>query len=90
MTGLALYLMTGFTPDVSQGTLVRNRSPAGLRHRFRLVPLSTVAFGTLAPVLRTQGTGSLQSDAQYRSKHWHIHDELSAGAQFRYYTGRSY
>ena len=57
ITGLALYLMTGFTPDVSQGTLIRT----GLVHGFGIgcvfVPLGTVAFGTLPPALRTQGTG---------------------------------
>jgi hypothetical protein len=46
MTGMALHLMTGFTPDVSQSTLIRT----GL-------PLSRGAFGTLVPALRTQATG---------------------------------
>jgi DHA2 family multidrug resistance protein len=50
--------MTGFTPDVSQGTLIR----AGLMQAFGIgfvfVPLGTVAFGTLAPALRAQGAGS--------------------------------
>src|ERR1700676_3822045 len=57
ITGFALYLMTGFTPDVSQATLVLS----GFIHVFGIVcvfvPLSTVAFGTLAPALRTQATG---------------------------------
>jgi DHA2 family multidrug resistance protein len=57
MTGLSLYLMTGFTPDVSQGTLIRTGLLQGVGLGFVFVPLGTVAFGTLAPALRTQGTG---------------------------------
>src|SRR6202163_680559 len=57
ITGLALYLMTGFTPDVSQGTLVRTGLTQGFGIGCVFVPLSTVAFGTLAPALRTQATG---------------------------------
>jgi MFS transporter, DHA2 family, multidrug resistance protein len=57
ITGLALYLMTGFTPDVSQATLVRTGLIQGFGIGCVFVPLSTVAFGTLAPALRTQATG---------------------------------
>jgi MFS transporter, DHA2 family, multidrug resistance protein len=56
-TGLSLYLMTGFTPDVSQGTLIRTGLMQGFGIGFVFVPLGTVAFRTLAPALRTQGTG---------------------------------
>src|SRR6202011_883882 len=56
-TGLSLYLMTGFTPDVSQGTLIRTGLLQGFGLGFVFVPLGTLAFGTLAPALRTQGTG---------------------------------
>jgi len=56
-TGMALHLMTGFTPDVSQGTLIRTGLMQGFGIGIVFVPLSTVAFGTLAPALRTQGTG---------------------------------
>jgi DHA2 family multidrug resistance protein len=57
ITGLALYLMTGFTPDVSQGTIIRTGLIQGFGIGCVFVPLSTVAFGTLAPALRTQGAG---------------------------------
>jgi MFS transporter, DHA2 family, multidrug resistance protein len=57
ITGLALYLMTGFTPEVSQATLVRTGLIQGFGIGCVFVPLSTVAFGTLAPALRTQATG---------------------------------
>jgi DHA2 family multidrug resistance protein len=57
ITGSSLYLMTGFTPDVSQGTLIRTGLMQGFGIGFVFVPLGTVAFGTLAPALRTQGAG---------------------------------
>jgi DHA2 family multidrug resistance protein len=57
MTGLSLYQMTGFTPDVSQGILIRTGMLQGFGIGFVFVPLGTVAFGTLPPALRTQGTG---------------------------------
>jgi MFS family permease len=47
ITGFALYLMTGFTPDVSQGTLVRTGLIQGFGIGCVFVPLGTVAFGTL-------------------------------------------
>jgi MFS transporter, DHA2 family, multidrug resistance protein len=56
-TGYALYLMTGFTPDVSQGTLIRTGLIQGFGIGCVFVPLGTVAFGTLPPALRTEGTG---------------------------------
>jgi len=56
-TGLALHAMTGFTPEVSEGTLVRTGLLQGFGIGCVFVPLSTVAFGTLAPALRTQATG---------------------------------
>jgi MFS transporter, DHA2 family, multidrug resistance protein len=57
ITGFALYLMTGFTPDVSQATLIRTGLIQGFGIGCVFVPLSTVAFGTMAPALRTQATG---------------------------------
>src|SRR6202790_3165288 len=57
ITGLALYQLTGFTPDVSQGTLVRTGLIQGFGIGCVFVPLSAVEFGTLAPALRTQATG---------------------------------
>jgi hypothetical protein len=72
--------MTGFTSDVSQGTLIRTDLTQGFGIGCVFLPLSTVTFGTLAPALHTQGTGLLQPDAQYRSEHRHLDDELSLGA----------
>jgi MFS transporter, DHA2 family, multidrug resistance protein len=48
ITGLGLYLMTGFTPDVSQGTLARTGLIQGFGIGCVFVP---------APALRTQATG---------------------------------
>jgi MFS transporter, DHA2 family, multidrug resistance protein len=56
LTALALWEMTGFTPDVSQGTIVRTGLVQGLGLGFIFVPLSTITFATLAPEYRTQGT----------------------------------
>src|SRR3954447_15298409 len=56
LTALALYEMAGFTPDVSQGTLIRTGVVQGLGLGFIFVPLSTITFATLTPEFRTQGT----------------------------------
>jgi MFS transporter, DHA2 family, multidrug resistance protein len=61
ITALALYLMMGFTPDVSRGTLIRTGLIQGFGIGCVFVPLSTVAFGTLVPALRTQATGLLRN-----------------------------
>jgi DHA2 family multidrug resistance protein len=56
LTAFALYEMAGFTPDVSQATLVRTGIVQGFGLGFIFVPLSTITFATLSPALRTQGT----------------------------------
>jgi len=56
LTAFALYEMTGFTPDVSQGTLIRTGIVQGFGLGFIFVPLSTITFATLTPEFRTQGT----------------------------------
>jgi DHA2 family multidrug resistance protein len=48
--------MSGFTPDVSQWTLIRTGVLQGAGLGFMFVPLSTITFATLAPEYRTQGT----------------------------------
>jgi DHA2 family multidrug resistance protein len=55
LTAFSLWEMTGFTPDVSQGTLIRTGMVQGLGLGFIFVPLSTITFSTLAPIYRTQG-----------------------------------
>ncbi len=56
LTSLALYEMAGFTPDVSQGILIRTGIVQGFGLGFIFVPLSTITFATLTPEFRTQGT----------------------------------
>ncbi|HEX6957566.1 MAG TPA: DHA2 family efflux MFS transporter permease subunit [Ferrovibrio sp.] len=56
LTFVALWEMTGWTPDVSEADIVRTGITQGLGLGFMFVPLSTITFATLAPHLRTQGT----------------------------------
>jgi DHA2 family multidrug resistance protein len=56
LTAFALDEMSGFTPDVSQGTLVRTGIVQGFGLGFIFVPLSTITFATLPPEFRIQGT----------------------------------
>jgi DHA2 family multidrug resistance protein len=57
LTATALYEMTGFTPDVSQWTIIRTGFLQGAGLGFIFVPLSTITFSTLRPELRTEATG---------------------------------
>jgi DHA2 family multidrug resistance protein len=57
VTAFALWEMTGFTADVSQGTIMRTGFVQGMGLGFIFVPLSTVTFATLPPALRTEATG---------------------------------
>ncbi|WP_428682292.1 DHA2 family efflux MFS transporter permease subunit [Reyranella sp.] len=56
ITAAVLWEMTGFTPNVSQWTLVRTGVLQGMGLGFMFVPLSTITFATLPGHLRTQGT----------------------------------
>jgi DHA2 family multidrug resistance protein len=49
--------MTGWTPDVSQTTIIGNGVVQGAGLGFLFVPLSTVTLGTLPPEQRTEGAG---------------------------------
>jgi DHA2 family multidrug resistance protein len=57
LTGWSLYQMTGWTPDVSQMTLMSNGVVQGAGLGFLFVPLSAVTLGTLPPNQRTEGAG---------------------------------
>lgn len=57
LTALALWEMTGFTPDVSQMTIIRTGFIQGAGLGLIFVPLSTLTFSTLAPSDRTDATG---------------------------------
>jgi DHA2 family multidrug resistance protein len=56
LTAAVLWEMTGFTPSVSEWTLIRTGILQGLGLGFMFVPLSTITFATLPGHLRTQGT----------------------------------
>jgi DHA2 family multidrug resistance protein len=51
------YEMTGWTPDVSEMTIIRNGVIQGAGLGFLFVPLSAVALATLPPEHRTEGAG---------------------------------
>jgi DHA2 family multidrug resistance protein len=51
-----LWEMTGWTPDVSMTTLVTATVLQGVGLGFVFIPLNLVAFATLDPALRTDGT----------------------------------
>ena len=56
LTAAVLWEMTGFTPDVSEWTLIRTGVLQGMGLGFMFVPLSTITFATLPGSFRTQGT----------------------------------
>ncbi|MFL9811816.1 DHA2 family efflux MFS transporter permease subunit [Stutzerimonas sp. VN223-3] len=53
----SMWLMTGWTPDVSMQTVIYVGLMQGASLGFMFVPLSTVAFATLPVSLRADGTG---------------------------------
>jgi DHA2 family multidrug resistance protein len=57
LTAWPMYEMTGWTPDVSQTTIISNGLIQGAGLGFLFVPLSTAALSTLAPEQRTEGAG---------------------------------
>jgi DHA2 family multidrug resistance protein len=57
LTAWAFYVMTGWTPDVSQRTIVVVGIIQGIGLGFLFVPLSVITLSTLAPELRAEGAG---------------------------------
>jgi MFS transporter, DHA2 family, multidrug resistance protein len=57
LTAWSFYVMTGWTPDVSQTTIVLVGIIQGVGLGFIFVPLSVVTLSTLAPELRAEGAG---------------------------------
>jgi DHA2 family multidrug resistance protein len=55
LTAIALYEMSGFTPDVSQFTLIWTGMVQGFGLGFLFVPIQTIAFATLPAHQRTDG-----------------------------------
>src|SRR3984893_8907994 len=57
LTAWAMYDMTGWTPNVSQWTIAVTGFVQGAGLGFLFVPLTTVAFATLAPEQRADAAG---------------------------------
>ena len=57
LTAWAMWAMTGWTPDVSQWTIVSVGFVQGMGLGFLFVPLTTMAFSTLPAAMRGEGTG---------------------------------
>ncbi|PZM10739.1 DHA2 family efflux MFS transporter permease subunit [Rhizobium tubonense] len=57
LTAWAMYEMTGWTPDVSQWTIITVGFVQGAGLGFLFVPLTTIAFATLPAHMRGEGTG---------------------------------
>jgi len=57
LSAWAMYDMTGWTPDVSQWTVVSTGFVQGAGLGFLFVPLTTVTFATLPAAMRGEGTG---------------------------------
>ncbi len=57
LTAWAMWRMTGWTPDISQWTIVSTGFVQGAGLGFLFVPLTTVTFSTLPTELRGAGTG---------------------------------
>ena len=59
MLSLSIFMLEGWTPDVSVGYMTTTIIIQGAGLGFVFVPLQVVAFYTLSPALRTQGTALL-------------------------------
>jgi MFS transporter, DHA2 family, multidrug resistance protein len=53
----ALWLMTAWTPDISEWDLVTAGFIQGISIGFLAIPINVIAFATLSPELRTEATG---------------------------------
>jgi MFS transporter, DHA2 family, multidrug resistance protein len=56
LTAWSFYAMTGWTPDISQMTIVIVEVIQGVVLGFLFVPLSTVTLSTLSPELRAKAS----------------------------------
>jgi len=57
LSAWAFYAMTGWTPDVSQWTIVWVGVVQGIGLGFLFVPLSAATLATVSPAQRTEGAG---------------------------------
>lgn len=59
LLGTSLYMMEFWTPDISRSFMTETIVIQGAGLGFVFIPLQTVSFSTLAPMLRTQGAALL-------------------------------
>jgi len=78
LTAWPFQAMTGWTPDVSQETIIGVGIIQGMGLGFLTVPLTVVALSTLSPERRTEGAGLLQPVTQHRIERRHLRGEQSA------------
>jgi DHA2 family multidrug resistance protein len=57
ITAWSFYVMTGWTPDVSQMTIIVTGVIQGIGLGFLFVPLSAASLSTLSPEVRAEGAG---------------------------------
>ncbi len=57
LTAWSFYIMTGWTPNVSQSSIIGVGVVQGIGLGFLFVPLSAATLSTLSPVQRTEGAG---------------------------------
>ena len=57
LTAWSFYAMTGWTPDISQETIILVGIVQGVGLGFLFVPLSAATLSTLSPAQRTEGAG---------------------------------
>jgi MFS transporter, DHA2 family, multidrug resistance protein len=57
ITAWSFYVMTGWTPDVSQTTIILVGVIQGIGLGFLFVPLSAASLSTLSPEVRAEGAG---------------------------------
>jgi MFS transporter, DHA2 family, multidrug resistance protein len=57
LTAWSFYVMTGWTPDVSQTTIIVIGVIQGIGLGFLFVPLSAASLSTLSPEVRAEGAG---------------------------------
>ena len=79
LTAWAMYDMTGWTPDVSQWTIIVTGFIQGAGLGFLFVPLTTVTFATLAGRAARRRHRPLQPVAQYRLQRRHLGRLRAAG-----------
>jgi DHA2 family multidrug resistance protein len=59
LLGYSIYMLEGWTPSVSEGYMMLTITIQGAGLGFVFLPLQVIAFYTLSPDLRTQGTSVL-------------------------------